>query len=54
MSRLIASDREGLGSSCRSIQAVIFASSSTGMRTPFVGDSPVRGRPRGLFSRSAI
>ena len=54
ISRRIASERDGLGSGCRSIQAAIFASSSTGIRTPLVGDSPVRGRPRGLFSRSAI
>jgi hypothetical protein len=49
MSRRIASEREGFGSGWRAIHAAIFASSSTGMRRPFVGASPVRGRPRGLF-----
>ena len=54
ISRRMASDREGFGSPCRSIQASIFASSSGGMRTPRMGWTPVRGRPRGLFCSTAI
>ncbi len=50
----IASDREGLGAAWRSIQAAIAASSSSGQRTVRTGSRPVRGRPRGLFSVSAI
>ena len=52
--RLIASDRDGFGSGWRLIQALSFASSSAGMRTPVIGVMPVAGRPRGLFCLSAI
>jgi len=52
--RLIASDREGFGSGWHSIQAEIRASRSSGQRTVRTGSLPVRGRPRGFFSRSAI
>ena len=54
ISRLIASEREGLGSGWRSIQAVMAASIFAGMRTVTAGSLPVAGRPRGLFSFSAI
>ena len=37
INRRIASEREGLGSGCRSIQAVIAASNSGGMRRPRIG-----------------
>ena len=47
--RLIASARVGFGYGCRSIQAVILAARSAGMRTPVSGVMPVGGRPRGLF-----
>lgn len=49
INRRIASAREGFGSGCRSIQALSLASSSAGMRTPVMGVTPVRGRPRDLF-----
>ena len=54
ISRRIASDREGLGSGWRSIQAVIAASSSAERRTVLTGSLPVAGRPRVLFCISAI
>jgi hypothetical protein len=52
--RLIASDRDGFGSGCRSIQSSSLAFSSAGMRRPVRGVMPVRGRPGGLFGFSAI
>lgn len=52
--RLIASDFDGFGSGCASIQASSFASSSGGMRRPRIGWRPVAGRPRGLLGLSAI
>jgi hypothetical protein len=53
-SRLMASDLDGFGSGCAAIQAWSFASSSGGIRKPRIGYTPVGGRPRGLFSLSAI
>ena len=54
ISRLIASERVGLGPGCPSIHSSIDASSAGGMRTPRIGSRPVRGRPRGLFGLSVI
>jgi hypothetical protein len=52
--RLIASERDGLGSGWRSIHAASLASRSAGIRKPVNGVVPVRGRPGGLFGFSAI
>jgi len=49
-----ASDREGFGSGCASIQAATAAWSSAGIRTERTGSLPVAGRPRRLFGCSAI
>jgi hypothetical protein len=54
INRRIASERDGLGSGWRLIQAVIAASNSSGQRTVRTGSLPVAGRPRGLFCISAI
>ena len=54
INRRMASEREGLGSGWRSIQAVIAASSSSDQRTVLTGSLPVAGRPRRLFCISAI
>ena len=54
ISRRTASEREGFGSGWRSIQAAIFASSSSDQRTVLTGSLPVAGRPGRLFSFSAI
>jgi len=54
MSRLMALDREGLGSGCCATHSVIRASSSSDQRTVRTGSLPVAGRPRRLFCVSAI